>query len=119
MCVYACACSVLSNSVTPWTLAPQAPLCTVCSRQEYWSGLPFLPLGNFSDPEIKPTFPVSPALDGRFFIAEPKEKPQHNLKFQLKMLFFSFGQSFKASEFLLICSSFVKVLYWASGQLKP
>ena len=28
-------------------------------RQEYWSGLPFPPPGNFPDPEIEP---VSPAL---------------------------------------------------------
>ena len=29
MCVCVCVCvwSVLSNSVTPWTIAPQAPLC--------------------------------------------------------------------------------------------
>ena len=26
---------------TPWTVARQAPLPIVCSRQEYWSGLPF------------------------------------------------------------------------------
>ena len=27
--------------VTAWTVALQAPLSTGCSRQEYWSGLPF------------------------------------------------------------------------------
>ena len=27
---------------TPWTLARQAPLSISFSRQEYWSGLPFL-----------------------------------------------------------------------------
>ena len=31
-------CSVVSNSVTPWTVAHQAPLCMEFSRQEYWSG---------------------------------------------------------------------------------
>ena len=31
----------MSNSVTPWTVALQAPLCMEFSRQEYWSGLPF------------------------------------------------------------------------------
>ena len=27
--------------VTPWTVAPQAPLFMGFSRQEYWDGLPF------------------------------------------------------------------------------
>ena len=40
------------------------------SRQEYWSGLPFpLPV-DLSNPRIKP---MSPALAGGFFIAEPGE----------------------------------------------
>ena len=30
--------SVMSNSVTPWTVACQAPLSMEFSRQEYWSG---------------------------------------------------------------------------------
>ena len=33
--------SVVSDSVTLWTAAHQAPLPTGFSRQEYWSGLPF------------------------------------------------------------------------------
>ena len=32
---------VASDSVTPWTVAYQAPLSTELSRQEYWSGKPF------------------------------------------------------------------------------
>ena len=50
--------------VTLWTVAHQVPLSVEFSRQEYWNGLPFLPLGDLSDPGIKPT---SPALAGRFF----------------------------------------------------
>ena len=34
-------CSVVSNSVNPWTAAHQAPLSIGFSRQEHWSGLPF------------------------------------------------------------------------------
>ena len=30
--------------VTPWTVAYKALLSMEFSRQEYWSGLPFLPL---------------------------------------------------------------------------
>ena len=33
--------------VTPWTVARQVPLSMEFSRQEYWSGLPFLPQGIF------------------------------------------------------------------------
>ena len=32
--------SIVSDSVTPWTIACQAPLSMGFSRQEYWSGLP-------------------------------------------------------------------------------
>ena len=35
--------SVMSDSLTPWTVAYQAPLSMEFSRQEYWSGLPFPP----------------------------------------------------------------------------
>ena len=37
-------CSVVADSVTPWTVAHQAPLSVEFSRQEYWSGLLFPPL---------------------------------------------------------------------------
>ena len=40
--------SVVSDSVTPWTVAHQAPQSMGFSRQEYWSGLPFLLQGIFS-----------------------------------------------------------------------
>ena len=62
-------CSVAFNSATPWTVAHQAPLSMGFSRQEYWSGLPFPPPGDFPDPGIKSTSPVSPALAGGFFTA--------------------------------------------------
>ena len=42
------------------------------SRQEYWSGLQFFPLGDLPNPGIKP---VSPGLTGRFFFTEPPGKP--------------------------------------------
>ena len=67
------ACSDMSNSVTLWTVARQAPLSMGFSRQEYWNRLPFPPPGN--DSEIEP---ASPALAGGFFITEPPEKPLQN-----------------------------------------
>ena len=44
---------------TPETAAHQAPLSLGFSRQEHWSGLSFLFLGDISNPAIKP---VAPAL---------------------------------------------------------
>ena len=57
-------CAQLCLFVTPWAIACQAPLSTEFSRQQSWNRLPFLSLGGFRDPGIKP---VSPALAGRFF----------------------------------------------------
>ena len=39
-------CSVVSDSTTLWAVACQAPLSMEFRRQEYWSGLPFPPLGD-------------------------------------------------------------------------
>ena len=43
--------------------------------QEYWSGLPFSPPGDRPDLGIKPTSPVSPALQVDSLPAEPSGKP--------------------------------------------
>ena len=60
------------SSVTPWTESVRF------SRQGNWSGLSFPFSGDLSDPGIKPTSPVSPALAGRVFSAEPQEtQPVH------------------------------------------
>ena len=40
--------------VTPWTVAYQTPLSMGFSRQEYWSGLPFLSPRDLSNPGIEP-----------------------------------------------------------------
>ena len=57
--------------VTPWIVACQAPLSMGFSQQEYWSRLPCPPPGHLPDPGIKPTSPVSPALQVDFLPAEP------------------------------------------------
>ena len=60
-----------SDSLWPtWTVAHQASLSIEFSRQEYWSGLPFPPPGDLSNPGIKPIFPVTPALAARIFTTE-------------------------------------------------
>ena len=43
------------SSVTPWTVACQAPLSMGFLRQEHWSGLSFLSPGDLPDPGIEPT----------------------------------------------------------------
>ena len=41
---------VVFNSVTPWTVAQQAPLSMGLSRQEYWSRVPLPSPGALPDP---------------------------------------------------------------------
>ena len=49
--------SVMSDSVTPWTVARQAPLSIGFLRQEYWNGLPFPFPGDLPDPQgLNPHF---------------------------------------------------------------
>ena len=50
----------------PWTVARQASLAAEFSRQEYWSGLPFPPLGDLPTQESNPPL-TSLALAGGFF----------------------------------------------------
>ena len=63
--------SVMSNSVTPWTGAHQAPLSIGLSRQEYWSGLPLISLGDLPDSGIESR---SPALQADSLPTEPSGK---------------------------------------------
>ena len=60
-------CSVMLDSLQ---IAEQNPLSMEFSRQEYWNGLPFPPLGDLPDPGIKLLSAEAPALVGLFFTAE-------------------------------------------------
>ena len=53
---------------TPWAVACQGPRSMGFSRQEYWSGLPFLFPRNLPNSGFEP---MSPALAGEFFNTEP------------------------------------------------
>ena len=57
----------MSDSVTSWTAARQAPLSMGFSRQEYCSVLPFPSPGDLPNPGVEPKSPISPALAGGFF----------------------------------------------------
>ena len=58
--------------VTLWTAAHQAPLSMGFSRQEYQSGLPYLPPGDLPGPGIKP---ASLALQVDSLSTQPPGKP--------------------------------------------
>ena len=62
----------MSDSVTLWTVAHQAPPSMGFSRQEYWSGSPFPSPGDLPDPGIKPK---SPTLQADALTSEPPGKP--------------------------------------------
>ena len=73
--------------VTPWTVAHQAPLSMEFSRQEYWSGLPFIPFSRRSSwPRIEPG---SPALQADSLPSEPQEHDkglkEHSVQRELSM----------------------------------
>ena len=63
--------SVVSDSVTPWTVALQAPLSMEFSREEYWSGLPFPSLGDLPNPRIEPRCPT---LEADYLLSETPGK---------------------------------------------
>ena len=77
---------------TLWTVARQAPLSMGFPRQEYWSekkkeywsGLPFPPPGDLSDPGTESASSVVPALASGFFTTEPSGKPLWNYRGILK-----------------------------------
>ena len=66
--------SVMSNSVTPWTIGCQALLSMEFSRQEYWSGLQFPSPGDLPNPGIEPE---SPALQADSLLSVPPEKSKN------------------------------------------
>ena len=73
---------MLSHSqlfATPWTVACQAYLPMVFSRQEYWNGLPFPVSEDLPDLGIETESLVSPALAGKFFTTEPSGKPRKKM----------------------------------------
>ena len=83
-CVHVCSCDQLF--VTPWTIAPQAPLSMGFSRQEYWSGLPFPPPGDLPSPGTEPGSPVSPALQVDSLPLEPLGKSLLSVWLEVKDL---------------------------------
>ena len=71
-CVGALLLSLVQFFATPWAVTCQAPLSMESSRQEYWSGLPFLSPGDLPNPGIEPR---SPSLQADSLPSEPPRKP--------------------------------------------
>ena len=69
----------MSDSVTLWAVACQAPLSMEFSRQEYWSGLTFPSPGDLPYPGIEPG---CPELQAESLPSEPPGKP--SLHWQVK-----------------------------------
>ena len=71
-----CCCLVAKSCptplATPLTVAHQLPLPMRFLRQKYWSGLSLPPPGDLPNPGVEP---MSLALAGGFFTAEPPGKP--------------------------------------------
>ena len=70
--------------MSPRTAAHQAPLSMGSSRQEYWSGLPFPPLGGLPNPG---TEHGSPALQADSLLSESPGNPLGKVKRTDKDLF--------------------------------
>ena len=62
---------------TSWTVACKFSLSMGFSRQEHWSGLPFLSPGDLPDPGIKPG---APALQADSLLTELLGKPQKRMQ---------------------------------------
>lgn len=62
-------------------VACQYPLSVGFPGQDYWSGLPLIPLGDLSNLEIELSHP---ALAGGFFMTELPGKPPFCIKIILK-----------------------------------
>ena len=75
------------------------------SRQEYWSGLSFPPLGDLLDPGITPASPASLALQADFYLLSHQEA-----------LYINYTSSFKEG---LICGRLAWALFLPEAPTVP
>ena len=97
VCVSFLVCSIVSDSFDPMGYNPPMSTSMEFSRQEYWSGLPYIPPGCLPDPGVELASLASPAPAGRFFNTAPPGKPNvcahayiHS-RLNLRRLHLSFG----------------------------
>ena len=89
--LHVCVLSCVWLFVMLWTVALQTPLSREFSRQDYWSGLPFPPPGESSQPRERTWYLASPALTGKFLTTKPPGKPRilYHLPFDCDFVNFS------------------------------
>ena len=100
--------SVVSDSLQPHGLIRSVEF----SRLEYWSGYPFPPPGDLSNPGIKPR---SPSLQADSLPAEPSEKLKNTGAGSLSLLQWIFPSQ-ELNQGLLHCR---QILYQLSYQRSP
>ena len=118
--------SVMSDSMTPLTVAHQAPLSMEFSRQECWSGLLFPSLGSLPNPGIEPG---SPALQADSYHLSYQGSPmpvskQYTVWFlglhvRFPLYFLQFSHSFSIPFFLLLTLKLFTVSHvlWTDVQI--
>ena len=87
MYIYTCVCSVAQLYLTlcdPMHWSPSGPLSMEFSSQGYWSGLPFPPSGDLSNPGREPMSLVCPALADGFSTTAPPENLIYGLIYAYK-----------------------------------
>ena len=72
--MFCCYCSVAKFVSDSFVTTGWVSLSMGFSRQEYWSGLSFPPLGDLPDLGIEP---MSPSLAGGFFTVESPRNPRN------------------------------------------
>ena len=107
MCFVAQSCPTLCNPMKPARLLGPWGV----SRQEYWSGLPYPPPGNLSNPGIKPR---STTVQADSLLSEPPGKPKNTGVGSLSLLQEIFPTQESESDWgLLHCR---QILYQLSYQ---
>ena len=71
-----CSVTLSCLTVTPWTVAHEAPLSMEFLRQEYWSGFPFPTPRELPDPRGWTCVSWVSCIAGRFFTTAASGKPQ-------------------------------------------
>ena len=105
----------LCLTVTPWTVARQAPVSMRFSRQEYWSGLHFLLQGDLPNPGIEPR---SPALEVDSLLSAPPGKPIESIQYRLINVHVIWASLTSLVFFFCLVSIDIKLktdLQWAGG----
>ena len=110
---FVCVLNCSANSLPSCEMQPTRLLCPWgFSKQEYWSGLPCLPPGDFPKPGIKPG---SPTLQANSFPSEPPENPKNTGVGSLTLLQGIFPAQ-ESNWGLLHCR---RILYQLSYQRNP